>query len=132
MFGREDFGLPEELIKRADFLVTIPANRTYPIMNLSHAATIVFYELFQTGFEKWRPKSVGDVETEKLHEYFAELLDVIDYPPHKKEKTKVMFRRLMARSVPSTWEYHTIMGVLDGAIDKGRPTKKTKKTTKKG
>jgi len=120
LFGREDFGLPDELIKRADFLVTIPANRSYPIMNLSHAATIVFYELFQTGFEKWKPKSVGEVETEKLHEYFAELLEVIDYPSHKKEKTKVMFRRLMARSVPSTWEYHTMMGVLDGAIDRGK------------
>ena len=120
LFGREDFGLPDKLIKRADFLITIPANRTYPIMNLSHAATIVFYELFQIGFEKWKPKSVGDVETDKLHEYFAELLEVIDYPKHKKEKTKVMFRRLMARSVPSTWEYHTMMGVLDGAIDKGK------------
>jgi tRNA C32,U32 (ribose-2'-O)-methylase TrmJ len=44
------------------------------------------------------------------------LLDVIDYPEHKKEKTKVMFRRLIARSVPSVSEFHTLMGVLDGAI----------------
>jgi tRNA/rRNA methyltransferase len=131
LFGREDFGLPDELIKRADFLVTIPANRSYPIMNLSHAATIVFYELFQTGFEKWKPKSVGEVETEKLHEYFAELLEVIDYPAHKKEKTKVMFRRLMARSVPSTWEYHTMMGVLDGAIDKGKVNEAGKRSSLK-
>jgi len=116
MFGREDFGLDKEVIKKCDFLITIPANPAYSILNISHAASIVFYELFMSGFEKWEPRIAGEVEKEKLYEYFAMLLDSIDYPPHKKEKTKVMFRRLMGRAVPTTWEFHTLMGVLDGAI----------------
>ncbi len=46
VFGREDFGLDKELLRRCDFLITIPANPEYSILNLSHAASIVFYEMF--------------------------------------------------------------------------------------
>jgi TrmH family RNA methyltransferase len=131
LFGREDFGLDNELIKKSDFLITIPANPKYSILNISHAASIVLYELFVTGFVKIEPRTTGELEKEKLHEFFDMLLDVIDYPAYKKEKTKVMFRRLMARSVPSVWEFHTLMGVLDGAIKKSSagtlPKKKRQK-----
>jgi TrmH family RNA methyltransferase len=116
LFGREDFGLDKEVIKRCDFLVSIPADPSYSILNISHAAAILFYELFSSGVVKWEPRLAGDLEKEKMYEYFAMLLDAIDYPPHKKEKTEVMFRRLIGRSVPTTWEFHTLMGVLDGAI----------------
>ncbi|MCU0852539.1 MAG: RNA methyltransferase [Thermoplasmata archaeon] len=131
LFGREDFGLEKELIKRCDFLVSIPANPAYSILNISHAAAIVFYELFAAGVVKWEPRVAGEVEKEKLFEYFSMLLDATDYPPHKKEKTKVMFRRLIGRSVPSTWEFHTLMGVIDGAVKKSTngalPKKKPRK-----
>ena len=119
LFGREDFGLDNELVNKCDFLVTIPANPEYPIMNISHAAAVLLYVLHARGAVKQGPKKASDHEVEKLNEYFSKLLDVIDYPEHKKEKTKVMFRRLIARAMPSTWEFHTLMGVLDGAIDAG-------------
>lgn len=127
VFGREDFGLPKETIKKSDFLVTIPANPNYSILNMSHAAAIVLYELFATGVEKWSPREAGKIEKEKLFEYFSALLDAIDYPPHKKEKTKVMFRRMVNRSVPSTWEFHTLMGVFDGAVKMASPDRHPKK-----
>jgi len=130
LFGREDFGLDKEIIKRCDFLVTIPANPAYSILNISHAAAILFYELHASGAEKWEARQAGDIEKEKLYEYFSMLLDAIDYPDHKKEKTKVMFRRLIGRSVPTTWEFHTLMGVIDGAVKKstdGRLPKKKRR-----
>jgi len=128
VFGREDFGLDKELIKRCDFLVTIPANPSYTVLNMSHAAAILFYELFAAKAETWKPREAGELETEKLHEYFATLLDVLDYPEHKKAKTKVMFRRMIARSVPSNWEFHTLMGILDGAIKKSTDDDRLGKT----
>ena len=131
LFDREDFGLDNELIKKSDFLITIPANPKYSILNLSHAASIVFYELFATGFVKFEPRTAGELEREKLYAYFDMLLDATNYPAYKKEKTKVMFRRLMSRSVPSVWEFHTLMGVLDGAIKRSSqgalPKKKREK-----
>lgn len=136
VFGREDFGLDKELLKKCDYLITIPANPDYTILNLSHAATIVFYELFVSGLVRWEPRAAGELEREKLHEYFAMLLDAINYPPHKKEKTKLMFRRLVGRAVPTTWEYHTLMGVMDGAASKATngalPKKSRKRVKRKG
>jgi tRNA/rRNA methyltransferase len=115
LFGREDFGLDNDLVKRCDFLVTIPANPEYHILNISHAAAVIFYELFVHDIVKDGPREASGLEVERLNDYFAKLLDAIDYPEHKKPKTKVMFRRLMARSTPTTWEYHTLMGVLKDA-----------------
>jgi tRNA/rRNA methyltransferase len=131
LFGREDFGLDNKLINKSDFLITIPANPKYSILNISHAASIVLYELFVTGFAKFEPRTTGELERAKLYEYFDMLLDVIDYPDYKKEKTKVMFRRLMSRSVPSVWEFHTLMGVLDGAIKRASQGTQPKKKREK-
>lgn len=134
VFGREDFGLDKALLRKCDYLITIPANPEYSILNISHAASILFYELYASGVVKWAPRVAGKLEREKLHEYFAQLLDAIEYPPHKKEKTKIMFRRMVARSVPTTWEYHTLMGVIGEAAyksSKGALPKKGRKHIKK-
>ena len=115
LFGREDFGLDNDLVKRCDFLVTIPASSEYPILNVSHAAAVLFYEMFVHGIVRSQPRVASGLEIEKLNECFSGLLDAIEYPEHKKVKTRVMFRRLVARSTPTTWEYHTLMGVLKDA-----------------
>ena len=47
LFGREGEGLSNDELKLCDILVTIPASDEYPIMNISHAAAIIFYEIFQ-------------------------------------------------------------------------------------
>ncbi len=135
VFGREDFGLDKELLKKCDYLVTIPANPEYSILNISHAAAITFYEIYASNALRWMPRRAGRLEREKMQEYFSALLDSIDYPPHKKEKTKIMFRRMVARSVPTEWEFHTLMGVLDGAIKNSNkgclPKRRSKKPSKK-
>ena len=47
IFGRESSGLTNEEISLCDFVVSIQSSKIYPVMNLSHAATIIFYELFK-------------------------------------------------------------------------------------
>jgi tRNA/rRNA methyltransferase len=114
-FGREDFGLFETELARCDLLVTIPAAADYPILNLSHAATIVLYELFAARAGTRSRREASGLEKEKLHEALAALLDATDYPMHKRARTKVMFRRLVGRAVPSAWEFHALMGVFQRA-----------------
>ncbi len=46
VFGREGTGLKNQELELCDLAVTIPSSPTYPTLNLSHAATIIFYELF--------------------------------------------------------------------------------------
>ncbi len=114
-FGREDFGLFESELARCDLLATIPAAADYPILNLSHAVTILLYELFSAREGTRSRREASGLEKEKLNEAFAALLEATHYPDHKRARTKVMFRRLMGRAVPSTWEYHAFMGALQRA-----------------
>ncbi len=115
LFGREDFGLLDEELRRCDLLVTVPASEDYPILNLSHAVTVLLYELFAAKAMRPGRREASGVEKEKLHEAFAALLEATDYPTHKRPRTRIMFRRLMGRAVPGKWEFHALMGVLQRA-----------------
>jgi tRNA/rRNA methyltransferase len=127
LFGQEDFGLDAEAVKRCDMLVSIPTSADYPIMNISHAASVVFYELFVEGAEVWRSRNAGKMEIERLVTQFQRLLRETGYPEHKREKTTVMFRRIIGRAVLSKWEYHTTMGVLKQSLNRARPRSAVKK-----
>lgn len=47
IFGREDFGLPNTIIDRADETICLPTNPAHPSLNLGHAAVLIAYELRQ-------------------------------------------------------------------------------------
>ena len=113
VFGREDFGLLNAELEACDVLVTIPASPEYPILNMAQAAAILLYEIHaaKDGPAKARlPASAAERDT--LYATFDDLLAVTNYPPHKRGRTKVMFRRLMGRAAPSKWEFHALMGVI--------------------
>ncbi len=46
VFGRESVGLTREELSKCHLLIHIPANPDYPVLNLSHAVSIVLYELW--------------------------------------------------------------------------------------
>jgi len=115
VFGREDIGLFQEELNRCDLLINVPTSETYPILNLSHAATLVMYELFQFGNITRRPEPAERKEKEYMFSFFDELLDAVDYPEHRRGDTSVMFRRMMGRSIPTKYEYNTIMGIFGDA-----------------
>jgi len=128
VFGREDYGLYNEEIAECDIMLRIPTSESYLSLNLSHAVSLVLYSLFVS--KDFKPKNIrkiGKTEKEKLFGFFSKLLDEIDYPDHKKEKTMVMFRRIMGRAIPSKWEYHTLMGVLSKTLNKIKNKKCNKK-----
>ena len=102
VFGREDYGLYNDEIAACDIMLRIPASESYLSLNLSHAVKRI----------------IGRMEKERLFDFFSSLLEEINYPEHKKEKTSVMFRRIMGRAMPSKWEYHTLMGVFSRTLEK--------------
>ena len=125
VFGREDYGLYNEEIAKCDIMLRIPTSDSYLSLNLSHAVSLVLYSIFI--YKDFKPKhrrNIGTTEKEKLSMFFSELLDQINYPEHKKEKTQVMFKRVMGRAIPSKWEYHTLMGVLSKTLNKIENQKK--------
>ena len=115
VFGREDKGLNNQELKKCDRLLRIPASEDYPILNLSHAVCVVLYEIFKEREDevverKGRPSE--ESERERLAESFSKILVETGYPEHKREKTEIMFRRILGRAVTTKWEYHRLMGVF--------------------
>lgn len=117
LFGREDYGLFNEEIAKSDVMIKIPSSEAYPTLNLSHSVGIVLFSIFNNNYSKKNKRKIGRIEKEKLSEYINLLLDEIGYPEHKKEKTKIMIKRILGRSLPSKWEYHTLMGILSKTLE---------------
>ncbi len=116
VFGREDIGLLQEELEMCDVLVWVPTSDDYPILNLSHAATIVMYEMYQADTTPRRTHPANREQKERLLKTFDDLMEVTRYQPNRRNGTRVMFRRMMGRSIPSEYEFRTIMGVLGDAV----------------
>ena len=123
LFGRENYGLSVEELRICDLLVHIPASPVYPILNISHAVAIILYELYQPQAKVHIPKKASGFEKEVVNKKFSELLDAIEYTPHKRQNTEIMVRRILGRAVLSEWEFFTLMGVLSKATSRSRGKK---------
>jgi tRNA/rRNA methyltransferase len=110
LFGREDHGLTNDELKTCDMILSIPASDEYPIMNLSHAIAIVLYELSDS--RAGEKPLAEQFDLKLLHEHIAEVLEDIGYPPHKKDKTLLMSKRILGRAQLIPREVQTLRGVL--------------------
>lgn len=114
IFGREGNGLSNKEIALCDVIVSIPTHEEYPILNITHAAAIIFYELFKR--EKSYPvdhlEAATSAEKESLMEYMDEIILKLGYPRHKSDNASLVFRRIIGRAFISGREAHTLKGTL--------------------
>ncbi|WP_458453665.1 TrmJ/YjtD family RNA methyltransferase [Methanobrevibacter sp.] len=114
LFGREGDGLTNKEIGDCDICVSIPTDPTYPIMNISHAAAIIFYELFKNkhdyGVEGLKDST--PLEKEYLVKDMDRLIDSLDIPEHKKKNGKKTFNNIISRAFITGREAHTLKGIL--------------------
>ncbi len=110
LFGRENSGLLNEELSRAGIICTIPTSPIYPILNLSHAVGIVCYEL--ADLQRGEYALASPFEMESLYAHMDRFLDLVDHPPHKREITLLLARRLLSRAMPTIREASTIHGIL--------------------
>ena len=112
-FGRENYGLYNKEIELCDSLITIPTSPEYPIMNVTHAAAVILYEIYGMLYDARKETSFANgSELEYLNGRFSEILNKVNFPDHKRKNSEVMFRRLVGRAVLTKWEYHALMGVF--------------------
>ena len=114
LFGREGDGLTNKEIEDCDICVSIPTDPTYPIMNISHAAAIIFYELFKNkhDFGVEGVSESSDLEKDYLIKDMDSLIDSLDIPEHKKKNGKKTFRNIISRAFITGRESHTMKGIL--------------------
>ncbi|MBC7114142.1 MAG: tRNA/rRNA methyltransferase [Archaeoglobi archaeon] len=111
LFGREDFGLLNEELEKCHMIVRIPTEPEYPSLNLSHSVAVILYELRKARGTGGR-KAVSRENVERLMRHIEELLDEIEYPEHKKDKTLRIIFRIVGRAILTPREYMTLMGVI--------------------
>jgi len=110
LFGRENWGLSNEEIKRCDIICTIPTAEEYPILNLSHAVGIVCYEL--ANLTRGTYPLASRVEIESLYRHIDTFLDKIEHKEFKRENTMILLRRILGRTALTTREVSTLHGLL--------------------
>lgn len=110
MFGREDNGFRNEELKSFDMLITIPTSEIYPVMNISHAVAVVLYELSE--LEGGNSPLAEGFDLQLLYGHMEEFLGKIEYPPHKKDKTFLMLRRILGRAGLTPREVQTLRGII--------------------
>jgi len=122
IFGREGDGLTNHELALCDVVVTIPTHEFYPILNVSHAAAIILYELYKR--EKDYPvkelEKASAQEKQDLIHCLSQIIEDLDYPPHKKKTAYTVFRRILGRAFISGREAHTLKGVFRRVMYKMR------------
>jgi len=114
IIGRESSGLTNEEVSMCDFIVTIPSSKEYPTMNASHAATIIFYELFQE-LEKNKVgehiRAAGKKDKEVALQLANEALDRLEFATEEKKKTqKTLWKKILGKSFLTKREIFAVCG----------------------
>ena len=121
VFGPEGKGLVNDQLRLCDLLVTIPTWEGYPILNLSHAVTVLCYSWF-TGVSDYSvPGTDGrilDAELRRiLREEVTRLVQLIPTKNHKRQGMDETLVRVIMRGLPKDDEIHRILGILSAATD---------------
>jgi TrmH family RNA methyltransferase len=110
LFGRENWGLNNEEVKRSDMICTIPTAEEYPILNLSHAVGVICYELADLPLPSYALASPTDMGY--IYGHIDRYLDTIHHPAFKRENTMILIRRILGRANLTTREASTLHGLL--------------------
>jgi len=114
IFGREGNGLSNEEVALCDIIVTIPTDESYPVLNISHAAAIILYELFkrERKYPREELEEASKSEKELLIKEMDNLIKFTGYPEHKIKTSSTVFRRIIGRAFIAGREAHTLIGTL--------------------
>ena len=130
LFGREDRGLYNEEIEDCAFLMTIPASKKHPSLNIAQAVMIISYELSKAGIRRGEeekrgestslsiatpPKTVSQKELALLYKRMEKALELLEYiSPHSDYHYKKVMKNLkhcLGRAGLTNWEYNMFHGI---------------------
>lgn len=142
LLGREDRGLYNNEIEECGFLMTVPASRKQPSLNLAQAVLIFAYEISKAGIRGGGTRgSTGDnallfadppnlVTQEKLihlYEKIERAFKIIEYIPRndKVSNRKIMLnlKHCLSRAGLSDWEFnmfHAICNKIEKKVGDGK------------
>lgn len=126
LFGCEKFGLTNEELSLADYIVHIPVNPNFSSLNLSQAVIIIAYELFLANNPipktNLKTKNSSFATKEDIYIFFKYLeQNLISSRFLKvKEKREIMIRNIrniFLRINPTKQEIQTLHGIMNSLIN---------------
>lgn len=122
VFGRESSGLTNKEIEMCDVIVSIPTSKTYHAVNISHAASIIFYEIYKESNKEnitEHIKPAGKEEKEVIFECLKKILNNLEFStPEKKETQNIVWKRILSKAMPTKREAFAIIGLLKKIVKK--------------
>lgn len=118
VFGRESSGLNNREIEYCDLVVTIPASRSYNVLNLSAAVSIILYEIFQKEQKGKQVLLATSTTRKQLLRQYERLVNLAGTQPHRRKLAVRAFRNLISRSYISRREASLLIGVLRKAASR--------------
>lgn len=129
VFGREDSGLTGPEVDVLDQLVTIPTEN-YSSLNLSHAVAVCCYEHHRLRAASITPERTLDPDAvQALHKAWDSLVEETEPREWRSRTARGVWRKVIGRSAPDTYEVHNIIGILANALKRfGRAEYETERS----
>ena len=109
IFGRDTTGLTNKEMQSIDFIINIPTSSEYPTLNISHALSIVLYEL--TNYELVERDIATKHEVNRTVEAYSDIVKTLNLPSHKINLVETSFFNILKRSKPSPRENSILLGL---------------------
>ncbi|MES2155704.1 MAG: RNA methyltransferase [bacterium] len=122
VFGREADGLTGAEVDQLDQLVTIPTAE-YWSLNLSHAVTLCCYEHHRMRSAARSVERQLDPDALlALNRAWDAMIEETEPREWRRRTARGVWRKVIGRSAPDTFEVHNVMGILANALKRfGRP-----------
>ncbi len=118
IFGREDRGLTNSELLLANKTFNIPTSQNNPSLNLSHAVSIVLYELNKSSKKNFNKElEVFNLASSKqIHDSFVEIEEMllrVGYLLKHTSRTKISkFKNYILRANTSMYEINVLRGIV--------------------
>jgi tRNA/rRNA methyltransferase len=117
VFGSEDSGLSNDDLLLCDFALHIPSSSEYPVLNLSHAASIVFYEFFKNNDLRGSHVVASLREREEALIVLNEVVDNMSFRAESDRDTqRVVWRRVIGKSLLTKRELFSVIGFFRNVL----------------
>ena len=111
VFGRDTTGLKNGEIEQCDIVTSLETGTDYRTLNLSHAASIIFYLISRAGSSnKPPPQSRG--AREMLATYGYELAAVLGLQEHRAQNVKEIIQRIALKSELNDREITSLLSIF--------------------
>jgi TrmH family RNA methyltransferase len=114
VLGRESSGLRNEEVEMCDTMTTIPTDKRYQTMNVSHALSIILYEIFKSKCSiKTNPLEGKEIiEKDLLIEDFKKILGHVEEREYRRDNAMTVFKHVLARGFNTQREVYTLKGIF--------------------